>query len=479
MRLIEILKDIDFKGNIENNLDVKGISYDSRKVLPGDIFVAISGYQSDGHHYIESAKESGAVAIVVEKEGYEGINVIHVKSSRKTLALLSKNFYNNPTQKMKLIGVTGTNGKTSITYILKDMLESLNQRYGVIGTMKNLIGDEEFKTNVTTPESLELNQLFALMVERSTDVAVMEASSHALSLNRVDALDFDIAVFTNLTQDHLDYHESMDKYFAAKRKLFDMARQAVINIDDEHGEKLYNEISGKSLSYACKKKADLRGSQFDFTDHGTHFVLNYKNREYEVNTNLLGQIYVYNTLAAIGALIVAGFDINHIIEATKAIKAVKGRLEQVPNNLGIKVIVDYAHTPDALENVLKISREFTQNRLISIFGCGGDRDKTKRPKMGKISERLADFSIVTSDNPRSEDPEKIINDVLKGMPAESNKYSVVINRDDAIKKSIEMAVPGDTIIIAGKGHETYQIIGKEITDFDDFKIARGYLERRK
>ncbi len=479
MKLIEILKDIKFKGNIETNLEVTGISYDSRKVVPGDIFVAISGYQVDGHLYIDRAKNAGAVAIVVEKEGYEGINVIHVDSSRKTLALLSKNLYDSPTEKLKLIGVTGTNGKTSITYILKDMLESLNQRYGVIGTMKNLIGYEEFKTNVTTPESLELNQLFALMVERSTDVAVMEASSHALSLNRVDALDFDIAIFTNLTQDHLDYHESMTKYFAAKKKLFDMAQQAVINIDDEHGEKLYNEIKEKSLSYSCNKRADLKASQFDFSDHGTHFILTYKNREYEVKTNLIGHIYIYNTMAAIGALILLGFDMNHIIEATKAVKPVKGRLEQVPNKLGIKVIVDYAHTPDALENVLKISREFTQNRLISVFGCGGDRDKTKRPKMGKISERLADFSIVTSDNPRTEEPDMIINDILKGMPADSNKYSVVINREDAIKKSVEMAVQGDTIIIAGKGHETYQIIGKKISDFDDFKIAQRYLERRR
>lgn len=476
MKLINVTQGLKYDGDIDGNIEIKGIAYDSRKVEEGYIFVAIKGFKVDGHDFVDQAIKKGAALIVVEREIDLNIKFIKVENSRISLALISKNYYENPTQSINLIGVTGTNGKTSITYIVRDMLTSMNFESGLIGTIQNCIGNEIVETNSTTPESLELNELFSKMKSKNIEHAVMEVSSHALSLSRVHGLDFDIATFTNLTQDHLDYHENMDNYFNEKRKLFETAKKTLINIDDEYGEKLYNEYKEKSYSYSINKDADFNGNSIEMSSAGTSFVLTYQNRRHLISTPFYGDIYVLNVIAAIGSLVALGLDIDDVVKATQSIKPVLGRLEQVQNDLGINILVDYAHTPDALNNVLTIGKSFTEGRLISVFGCGGDRDKTKRPKMGRISEEIADFTIITSDNPRTEDPELIIKDILAGIQENSNRYTVISDRKIAIEKSIEIAKPGDTIIIAGKGHETYQIIGTVKNHFSDVEVALEYIK---
>jgi UDP-N-acetylmuramoyl-L-alanyl-D-glutamate--2,6-diaminopimelate ligase len=476
VKLINVTQGLKYDGDIDGNIEIKGIAYDSRKVEEGYIFVAIKGFKVDGHDFVDQAIKKGAALIVVEREIDLNIKFIKVENSRISLALISKNYYENPTQSINLIGVTGTNGKTSITYIVRDMLTSMNFESGLIGTIQNCIGNEIVETNSTTPESLELNELFSKMKSKNIEHAVMEVSSHALSLSRVHGLDFDIATFTNLTQDHLDYHENMDNYFNEKRKLFETAKKTLINIDDEYGEKLYNEYKEKSYSYSINKDADFNGNSIEMSSAGTSFVLTYQNRRHLISTPFYGDIYVLNVIAAIGSLVALGLDIDDVVKATQSIKPVLGRLEQVQNDLGINILVDYAHTPDALNNVLTIGKSFTEGRLISVFGCGGDRDKTKRPKMGRISEEIADFTIITSDNPRTEDPELIIKDILAGIQENSNRYTVISDRKIAIEKSIEIAKPGDTIIIAGKGHETYQIIGTVKNHFSDVEVALEYIK---
>jgi UDP-N-acetylmuramoyl-L-alanyl-D-glutamate--2,6-diaminopimelate ligase len=478
MKLKQLLSGVHVRGNYHRELEITGVAYDSRRVKPGYIFVAIKGFKVDGHDFIDQAREAGAVALIVENERFNKTDCLKVESSRKALSIISGNFYNHPSREMKVIGVTGTNGKTSITYIVRDLLIAMKQKYGLIGTISNQIGDKIYPTSVTTPESLELCELFNEMVECSTDTAIMEVSSHSLSLERVTSVDFDVAVFTNLTQDHLDYHKNMNHYFKAKKKLFDLAKKSVINLDDPYGQKLYNEREGV-LTYAIDHEADLKATQIEMTDSGTRLTFQYQKRTYHVETPFHGDIYVHNILASYGALIQCGYKIEEIIDLSKDIKPVRGRFERVPNDQGISVFVDYAHTPDALKNVLLIARSFTSNRVISVFGCGGDRDKTKRPLMGRISEKVADYSIVTSDNPRTENPERIIDDILKGLPNESNKYSIQPDREAAIRQAIKMAKKGDTVIIAGKGHETYQIIGTEVTHFNDYEKAIEALKERR
>jgi len=479
MKLTDLLKDVKFKGKFDKNLDIDGIAYDSRKVKKGYLFVAIEGFKVDGHEYIDEARKAGAVAIIVQKSISQRKNIIKVNSSREALSKISKNFYENPTSELKLIGITGTNGKTSTTYIIKNLLDGLNFDSGVIGSIKNMIGNEILKTNITTPESLELNEIFRKMNDKKIKYGVMEVSSHALSLSRVNDITFEVGIFTNLTQDHLDYHENMEEYFDQKRKLFEVAKLCVINLEDEYGIKLYEEFKNKSLSYGLSSNADLYAKDIEMIPDGTKFTVIYKNKEYYAEIPLFGGIYVLNTLAAFGSLLVMGFIMEDIIIAHNQIEPVRGRFERINNNLGINVIIDFAHTPAALKNVLDIAREVTENRLICVYGCGGNRDKDKRSKMGLIADRIADYSFITSDNPRNEDPIDIINGIIAGIPANSNKYKVVNDREEAIKNSIEIAKPGDTVIITGKGHETYQIIGDEIKEFDDKEVAIKCIEESK
>lgn len=492
MKLKRLLSGIDHRVPQEMlEVEVTGVAYDSRRVVEGSCFVAIKGFHSDGHDFIEQALNQGAAVIVYEDasklgatsqwEAYHHVIFVAVEDSRKVLALLSCNFYENPAAGMNLIGVTGTNGKTSITQILSNMLEALGESTAVIGTIGNRIGQKVYKTANTTPESLELNQLFSEMRDIGTDSCVMEVSSHSLELNRVYGIDFDIAVFTNLTEDHLDFHLHMENYYNAKAKLFDMTGTgSVINVDDPYGERLYKELSSKGynvITYGCSRQADLYADNIELKLDGVNFDLCTPDFITRISSKLPGRIYIYNILAAVGTLLMKGHSRDEIELAIKAIQPIRGRMETIPNKLGYNVLVDFAHTPDALEKLLKSAKEFTGGKLVAIFGCGGNRDRTKRPVMGRIAFEGSDIAIITNDNPRNENPLDIIADIQAGIPTgQPDKIIVLSDRQAAIEKGLSLLNPGDTLVIAGKGHETYQIIGDEVLDFDDRAVAMAYIE---
>jgi len=472
----------------EENQPLSGLQYDSRLVRQGELFVAIKGYQVDGHDYIEKALDNGAVAIVCSDIGkiaqmmekYSEVQWVFVEDSRNALAYMSSKFYENPSEKMALVGITGTNGKTSITQLMSNMLESLEYKTGVIGTIGNKVGEKFYQTSVTTPESLNLNQLFAEMLKDDVTACLMEVSSHSLALDRVAYLNYNIGIFTNLTQDHLDFHSDFEDYYRAKRELFLMTdTYNLINNDDPYGQRLVADMEelgakAQTITYGVDVPSDVMAKNVVYSMTGVSYDLSVKGMAMRVHIDMPGKIYVYNTLAAIGAMLLMGAKGQEVIKAVKAIKPVPGRFERVENTAGINVIVDYAHAPDALKNVLEIAREFTEGDVITVFGCGGDRDKTKRPLMGNIALETSDYVVVTSDNPRTEVPEKIIEDVVEDYPR-TDDYSICVDRREAIGKAIEKAKPGDTVIIAGKGHETYQILGTEKVDFDDRLVAKEFL----
>lgn len=467
---------------------INGIQYDSRLIKKGSIFVAIKGFQVDGHDYIEKALNLGAVAIVCNDIGkiahvmekYPAVQWVFVEDTRNALAYISKIFYSAPSEKLALIGITGTNGKTSITQLLSNMLEALSKKTGVIGTLGNKVGDKYYQTAVTTPESLNLNQLFSEMVNDNVDACLMEVSSHSLSLDRVAYLNYNIGIFTNLTQDHLDFHVDFESYYSAKRQLFLMTdTYNLINSDDHYGKRLIKDmealaVKAKTMTYGIDFPADIMAKNIVYSMEGIAYDFCTETFEVRLEIGLPGKIYVYNTLAALGMLLLMGATKEDILLAVGGIKPVPGRFEKVDNTLGINVIVDYAHAPDALKNVLSIAKEFTEGDVISVFGCGGDRDKKKRPLMGNIALEGADYVVVTSDNPRTERANEIIKDILVDFP-EEGPYEVHVDRRAGIKAAINRAKSGDTIIIAGKGHETYQIIGTTKSDFDDRLIAQEYL----
>lgn len=489
MILSDLLKNI----NIEkiwgdNNIEISGISYDSRTVKEDYLFVCIQGFKTDGHKYIENAIKNGAKAIVIEEfvedmENFiqKGIVFIKVSNSRKAISRLSSNFYGNPSAKLKVIGITGTNGKTSITYLINSILQKNNFKCALIGTIKNEIMGKVYKTNKTTPEAVELQNLFSVMLENGIDVCTMEVSSHSLDLNRVDDIEFNIGVFTNLTPDHLDYHNNMENYKNAKLKLFYKTSDVnIINIDDKYGKEIFNEIKKldtKIITYGLNDKCDIYAKDIEMKYSFSTFNLVTPNYTGKVKINIPGLFSIYNILAAISVCYALGLNYEEIENGIKSIKQVSGRFELVQNDKGISVIVDYAHTPDALENVLNTIRQFAKGKVIVVFGCGGDRDRTKRPVMGKIATDLADYVIITNDNPRMEDPKRIIDDILKGVCSYNKNYEVIIDRREAIKRAIESAKKNDVVLIAGKGHEKYQIIGEEIYDFDDKKVANEFLRR--
>ncbi|MBU3159007.1 UDP-N-acetylmuramoyl-L-alanyl-D-glutamate--2,6-diaminopimelate ligase [Clostridium frigoris] len=479
MKLRKIMENINFdliKGDID--IDIKEIQYDSRKVKKGDVFFAIEGYQMDGHKYIQSAINNGAVAVVCHKE-IENVDVVVIKAqdSRKALAISSSNYYGNPSRSMKMIGVTGTNGKTTSAFMIKAILEQKGYKVGLIGTIANFVGKKKIHTERTTPESLELHELFKEMVDSNVDYCVMEVSSHSLSLDRVYGIEFCESIFTNLTQDHLDFHKTFENYFNAKLKLFKLSKISVINIDDEYGEKAYNSIKNSKLSFALNHKADIMASDIKMHSRGSKFTLKYKESSFDIELNIPGNYNVYNALGCIAVCLNQGVEISVIREALKKVQ-VPGRCELVENNhnLGFEIILDYAHTPDGLENILETVREFTKGKLISVYGCGGDRDKTKRPIMGRIGTNLSDFSFITSDNPRTEDPLEIIKDVVLGI--EKNNFEIIENRREAIKRAIESAKTGDIIVIAGKGHEDYQILKDKTIHFDEREVISEILKEK-
>lgn len=476
----ELLLGLDYeilqKGKTE--IEFKGMEYDSRKIKDGDIFVALEGAISDGHKYIKQAIENGAKGVLVSKkvEPEFPVEYILVKDLRKNLGKIASNFYGYPQKKLKIIGITGTNGKTTSTYLLESILGK--EKVARIGTVEYKIGDEVIEAPNTTPESLDIVKMCKKAVEKGLEYLVMEVSSHALSLGRVDMLEFDVASFTNLTLDHLDYHENMDNYFQAKRKLFTMlkdSKKSSINIDDIYGDRLYKEFGG--YSYSLTKSADLTGEIVEFHSDGQFVRLNLMGEMFEEKLAILGRYNLYNVLGVIGIALQLGIGKNIILEKLKDIKGAPGRFELVNCGQDYIVVVDYAHTGDALENILKSINELKKGRVITVFGCGGDRDATKRPIMGEIAQRLSDIAILTSDNPRTEKPHLIIEDVKKGM--NGDRYLVEEDREQAIMKAIEIAQKNDIILIAGKGHETYQILGRKKIHFDDREIARREIVKRK
>ena len=461
MLLKDLLCGIEYEGNGE--IEITSVESSSLTVKEGSAFVCIKGYETDGHKYAKNAEEKGASVIIVQDDVDVSCPVVKVKDTRRTLAVLCSNFYKNPSKEFKLVGVTGTNGKTTTTFLMKQILERAGHKVGLIGTNQIMIGEEIYPAARTTPDSFELQGLFRKMADSKVDTVVMEVSSHALYLDRVYGCDFDVGVFTNLTQDHLDFHKTMENYRDAKAILFNICRKGVINVDDEHGAFMANNAKCEVLTYGADSEADIKAENIKLEQNGVSFTL----KEEEYSLAIPGKFSVYNALSAIGALKALGINDEIIKEGLKEAKGVRGRAEVVNVSDDFTVLVDYAHTPDGIENILKTAKGFAKGRVVILFGCGGDRDNTKRPVMGKIASSLADFCIVTSDNPRTENPMDIINEILPGV---SGDHVVIENRREAIEYAVENAKKDDVIILAGKGHEDYQIIGKEKTHFDEVEI---------
>ena len=476
MKVEKILHDIEYKliqGSVETEFEK--IEYDSRKVSKGDAFVCVTGFKTDGHNYVESAIKSGATVIFCERELEnidESVTVIQFENTRKALAHISAEYYGRPSERMNVIGVTGTNGKTTTTFLVKSVLDKIGHKTGIIGTIENRIGDRIIPTERTTPESLELQELFKTMADEGCQDVVMEVSSHALDLHRVDDIRFNVGIFTNLTQDHLDYHVTMENYKKAKGLLFERCLASVVNIDDEAGEYMVSVSKGKVITFAIDKNADLKAEDIHISADGVEFKLEYDGKEYPVSLNTPGKFSIYNALGAIGACILMGIDMDTIISGLKENKGVNGRFQTVRSKRGFNAIVDYAHTPDGLENILKTAKEFVKGRIITVFGCGGDRDRTKRPIMGEIAGIYSDYCIITSDNPRTEDPVQILDDVEPGTKKSGCEYTKIVDRGEAIKYAIDMAKEGDVVIVAGKGHENYQIFADKTIHFDDVEEVK-------
>lgn len=476
--MIMKLKDLIVCQQNIGDIEITGVTCDSRKVEDGFVFVCIKGSNFDGHKFAKSALQNGASVIIAEDDtGIE--NQIIVKDTHATYSDMCAKWFGNPMNSLKLIGVTGTNGKTSVTYMIKKILESKGHKVGLIGTIQNMIGDEIIESKNTTPDAYDLNKLFDQMVQSGCDYAVMEVSSHALDQCRVYNLDFEIAIFTNLTQDHLDYHITMENYLEAKKKLFKMCKTAVINSDDEYANELMKGLDCKIVTYSTGNDSTYSAKAIKYRPASVdyEFVSDTLLNHIKVHTG--GKFTVYNSLAAIVCAVELGFDLTEVAKAISELEGVKGRAEAIPNDQGFTIIIDYAHTPDGLKNILSTFRECEKNRLTVVFGCGGDRDKTKRPIMGSIAARYADFVIVTSDNPRSEEPSAIIDDILVGMDGTVTPYKVIENRIDAIKYAVETAKADDIIVLAGKGHETYQILKDKTIHLDEREVVAEALANLK
>lgn len=470
------------------DVEISSLCYDSRKITPGALFVAVRGEHVDGHQYIAKAVQKGAVAVLVEQPDVTAgdATVVEVEDTRIALAALAAFFYRQPALKLKLAGITGTNGKTTTSYLLKHICEKSVLRCGLIGTVRYEIGQEIVPSTHTTPESLDLQDLFAQMRDAGCKAAVMEVSSHAIAQDRVRGVEFDTAVFTNLTQDHLDFHGSMQSYFDTKASFFSdhLAGQAkkkgvaVVNIDDRYGIELYSRISKsvRVITYGVSNRAEFRASNFKTELGGSSYQLDAQERSYLVRLPLIGKFNIYNSLAAVAAASVLGIQPRAAVLALATAPAVPGRVQLVPAKRNYQVYVDYAHTDDALLNVLRTLRELNPHRLVVVFGCGGDRDRAKRPLMARAAEQLSDYAIVTSDNPRSEDPAAIAGHIEKGF--QGRNYEVVLDRRAAIERAISLAGPRDIILIAGKGHETYQQFAHETLPFDDVQVAQAAIEGR-
>ena len=479
MKLKNLLKDVNvLKMNAAEDLEITGVAYDSRKVTEGSLFVAVTGFATDGNRFIPMALQKGAKVVITAKEPAEEIPYVLVDSDRLALAQISANFYDRPGQKMKLIGVTGTNGKTSSTLLLKHVLEQvLGAKVGLMGTMENMIGDVSIPTERTTPESMELQQLLAQMCEAGCTHAIMEVSSHAIALDRVGGLHYTVGAFTNLTEDHLDFHKDMEDYCDTKAQLFSRCDLGVANADDPWFGRMCANATCAMLTTSVKTEADLYARDLELLSDGISFTAVYGDQQVQVTLPIPGKFTVYNALTVLGMALQLGITLQQAADALKTAQGVKGRVEVVPTpGKDYTILVDYAHTPDGLENVLSSVRGFCKGRLIAVFGCGGDRDPIKRPIMGRIGAELADIAIITSDNPRTEEPAAIIRDIVAGISSEKT-YEVVENRVQAIHHAMDIAKKHDIIVLAGKGHETYQEICGVKHHMDEREIVADYLEK--
>ena len=466
--------------------EIEGIEFDSRNIKDIYVFVAMTGSLVDGHNYIDRAIEKGAKMIIVEKKDIkleEDITYVYVENIRKNLGIIASNYYNWPQNKIKIIGVTGTNGKTTSTYILENILENTSR----IGTTGHRILDINKETTNTTPESIDLIKLLDESVKKGVEYFIMEVSSHALEIGRVEMLQFDSVIYTNLTQDHLDFHETMENYFQAKNKIFSKLRDnnssAIVNADDLYGVRILQENKSRKnnfMSYSITDKvSDIYGEVLEYNNFGMKIKIVYENKEYTFNSKLVGNYNLSNILSCVGVLVKLGREMNDIIEKIQKIESVPGRFQLIENDKAIRVVVDFAHTEDGLINVLQTLKEMTKNKVITIFGAGGDRDKAKRKKMGIAATKYSDYIIITSDNPRNENPIDIINEIesgLKEVNFPKEKYETIVDREQAIAIGIKLSQENDSVLIAGKGHEKYQIIGDEKLHFDDCEIANKYIK---
>ena len=499
MRLRELLKDLPVL-NVQGNLDleINSVVQDSRKAKPGSLFIAVKGAEIDGYNYIKDAVSRGALAVMVNEDAQarastelsetvgslnNSVCLVAVADTRKLLFPIGNTFYQEPASHLKLIGVVGTNGKTTSTFLIKSILETAGKNTGLLGTICNILGKKVRSTKNTTPGTLELQELFAQMVQENLEYVVMEVSSHAIAQERIGGLDFAGGVFTNITQDHLDYHHTFNEYFRVKSSFFRALSKeafAVINLDDPHGTEIIKKTVAPVLTYGLSTQAQIQAEQIKKSMKHTEFTLVTPNGRLDLRLNLIGDFNIYNALAAIGCALALGIDLETIKRGLERVDYIPGRFQTIPESKDFTVVIDYAHTPDGLENLLRTARNLTKNRLITVFGCGGDRDRGKRPLMGGISARYSDFSVITNDNPRSEDPAAIAAEIEEGFidSQQVKKYKIVLDRKNAIEEAIFMAEPGDLVVIAGKGHENYQVLAGETVYFDDREVASAALKER-
>ena len=488
--IVKVISPIRVEG--PQTAEVCHITADSRTVQEGSLFICLVGATVDGHSFVEKAVQDGAVAVVVSKPVTvpDHVAVIYVEDTRQALQAAVPFFYDYPASKMRMIGVTGTNGKTTTTHIIAHLLRSQGYTVGVIGTVHILIDDQSYPIHNTTPDVADLQQILQQMVDAGVTHCIMEVSSHALALGRTAGVEYDTAVFTNLTQDHLDFHKTFDNYLAAKAKLFKQVsasyqvkegKGAVINVDDAYGQSIVDVTTSPMITYSTEGKGSMNASDLTVTAKSSQFTLNYDGKSYPISTKIAGMFNVYNTLAAVGATLYEGLSMEEIVKGLATFTAVPGRFELIEEGQDFAVVVDYAHTPDGLENILQTAKKIVENRILVVFGCGGDRDATKRPIMGRIAAQFGDRVFVTSDNPRTEDPVRIVKDVEVGVREglhDDVTYEVIVDRREAIHKAIAEATTGDVVIIAGKGHEDYQILKDETIHFDDREVAREALKER-
>ena len=486
MKLKEMLVGLEglkVKGDID--IEINGIESNSREIKKGYLFVAIKGFSTDGHKYIANAIENGAVAVLIEEDCDlkllsipQNITIIMAKDTREALAISSSNFYRNPSKRFKLIGVTGTKGKTTTTFMIKEILEKAGKKVGLIGTIATYINGKKIKdSDRTTPESLELQRDFAQMVEAGVEVVVMEVSSQSLKLHRVDGCEFDIVLFTNFSEDHISpkEHPNMEDYFNSKLKLFEMCKVGIVNVDDLYGAKIPKLFPNNLITtYGIDNFANVLAKDITITNSYVDFKVKITDRNERVKTSIPGRFSVYNSLAAICVAQKFGVSPDVVKEAMVDVR-VPGRSELVNNKKELPIMIDYAHSPESLQNILQAVKSYTRGKVISVFGCGGDRDSGKRPIMGEISGRIADFTFITSDNPRTEDPQKIVEQIEEGIKKTKGKYKVVVDRTEAIKEAIKMATKRDIIVLAGKGHEPYQEINGVKYPYDERIIVNDII----